>query len=218
MRDRRRAAEDPGCGRSAGRTPPRPARGEAERAIRPTRRRRARPRTRRWRTSRPVAPGRASPASARPRSTARARATHGLAERVRRSAFRPGGRAVPAAAPGRGASDFPSWISRGEADRESAHMKVVGLDACRATWLGVALEDGRFAEACHGAAADLVGAWPDAEVIGVDIPIGLPSASPGRDADLMAREFVGERRSSVFATFPAVVLETATYPGAKEIC
>jgi predicted RNase H-like nuclease len=82
----------------------------------------------------------------------------------------------------------------------------------------VALEDGRFAEACHGAAADLVGAWPDAEVIGVDIPIGLPSASPGRDAELMAREFVGERRSSVFATFPAVVLEAATYPGAKEIC
>jgi predicted RNase H-like nuclease len=97
-------------------------------------------------------------------------------------------------------------------------MKVVGLDACRAKWLGVALEDGRFAEARHGSAADLVDAWPDAEVIGVDIPIGLPSASPERNADRAARRFVGERRSSVFATFPAVVLEAATYLGAKEIC
>jgi predicted RNase H-like nuclease len=97
-------------------------------------------------------------------------------------------------------------------------MKVVGLDACRARWLAVVLDDGRFVGARYGSAADLVAAWPEAAAIGVDIPIGLPRGSPGRDADRAAREFVGERRSSVFATFPALVLRAPTYLEAKEIC
>jgi predicted RNase H-like nuclease len=62
-----------------------------------------------------------------------------------------------------------------------------------------------------------VSAWPDAAAVGVDIPIGLPE-TPLREADRVAREFVGERRSSVFATFPAVVLEAPTYEEAKAIC
>jgi predicted RNase H-like nuclease len=63
----------------------------------------------------------------------------------------------------------------------------------------------------------LLAAWPDAAVIGVDIPIGLPER-PLREADLAAREFVGERRSSVFATFPPLVLQAPTYEEAKTIC
>jgi predicted RNase H-like nuclease len=61
-----------------------------------------------------------------------------------------------------------------------------------------------------------VGEWPDAAAIGVDIPIGLPEA-PLREADRAAREFVGERRSSVFATFPSAVLEAPSYEEAKAI-
>jgi predicted RNase H-like nuclease len=97
-------------------------------------------------------------------------------------------------------------------------VQVVGLDGCRGKWLAIALNDGAFAEARFGSAASLTAAWPDAVAIGVDIPIGLPQGWPGRDADRAAREFVGERRSSVFATFPAVVLEAPTYIEAKEIC
>jgi predicted RNase H-like nuclease len=62
-----------------------------------------------------------------------------------------------------------------------------------------------------------VTAWPDAAAIGVDIPIGLPE-TPSREADRAAREFVGKRRSSVFATFPSVVLTAQTYEEAKAIC
>jgi hypothetical protein len=62
-----------------------------------------------------------------------------------------------------------------------------------------------------------VSAWPGAAAIGVDIPFGLPDA-PLREADRAARAFVGERRSSVFATFPAPVLEAPTYDEAKAIC
>jgi predicted RNase H-like nuclease len=95
--------------------------------------------------------------------------------------------------------------------------KVVGLDACRGRWLAVVLEDGLFVDARIGSAAALVAAWPNAAAIGVDIPIGLPDA-PLREADRAARDFVGERRSSVFPTFPQTVLETQTYEEAKSVC
>ena len=97
-------------------------------------------------------------------------------------------------------------------------MKALGLDACRGKWLAVVLDDGRFDDARLGSdAAALVTAWPDAAAIGVDIPIGLPE-TPLREADRAAREFVGKRRSSVFATFPSVVLEAPTYEEATAIC
>jgi predicted RNase H-like nuclease len=95
--------------------------------------------------------------------------------------------------------------------------KVVGLDACRGRWLAVVLEDGTFVDGRIGSAAALVAVWPDTVAIGVDIPIGLPDA-PLREADRAARGFVGERRSSVFATFPQSVLETQTYDEAKALC
>jgi len=97
-------------------------------------------------------------------------------------------------------------------------VKALGLDACRGKWLAIALNDGRFDDARLASdAATLVSAWPDAAAIGVDIPIGLPEA-PAREADRAARAFVGERRSSVFATFPSVVLEAPTHEQAKAIC
>jgi predicted RNase H-like nuclease len=97
-------------------------------------------------------------------------------------------------------------------------MRVLGLDACRGKWLVVWLDDGRFAEAWLASdAAAVVAGSRDAAAIGVDIPIGLPP-TPGREPDRAAREFVGERRSSVFATFPASVLSAPTYDAAKAVC
>jgi predicted RNase H-like nuclease len=97
-------------------------------------------------------------------------------------------------------------------------VKVVGLDACRGKWLAIALDEGRFDDArLSSDAAALAASWPDATAIGVDIPIGLPE-TPLREADRAARDFVGERRSSVFATFPSSVLEAATYEDAKAMC
>jgi predicted RNase H-like nuclease len=97
-------------------------------------------------------------------------------------------------------------------------MKAVGLDASRGKWLAVVLDDGEFSGARLAAdAAALVAVWSDAATIGVDIPIGLPE-TPLREADRAAREFVGERRSSVFATFPSLVLEAPNYDEAKAIC
>jgi predicted RNase H-like nuclease len=66
-------------------------------------------------------------------------------------------------------------------------------------------------------AAQLLTAWPGAKAVGIDIPIGLPE-TPGREADRAAREFVGARRSSVFATFPLSILDADTYEEAKALC
>jgi predicted RNase H-like nuclease len=101
---------------------------------------------------------------------------------------------------------------------EDSPVRVVGIDACRAKWLAVVLSDGRFEDArLRSDVRAHLDDWSDAAAIGIDIPISLP-AVPWRDADRAAREFVGERRSSVFATFPEAVLLAPTYEDAKAIC
>lgn len=86
---------------------------------------------------------------------------------------------------------------------------TAGLDASPGGWACVVLKDGRFERALVlGTAAGV----PDAEVVGVDIPIGLPE-SGARRADLEARKFVGARWASVWLTPPAGVLARPWAPG-----
>ncbi|MDQ3983325.1 MAG: DUF429 domain-containing protein [Actinomycetota bacterium] len=91
---------------------------------------------------------------------------------------------------------------------------VVGVDAYKDGWVAVALRKGSV-ERCvlYPRFYALVDDHPDASVFGVDIPIGLP-VSGAREADALARTFVGPRRSSVFPTPPRAVLEAATYEDA----
>jgi predicted RNase H-like nuclease len=63
-----------------------------------------------------------------------------------------------------------------------------------------------FAEALH----------VDAEVVAVDVPIGIPE-TPTREADVAARRFVGPRASSVFPTPSRPVLEAPTYAEARRV-
>jgi predicted RNase H-like nuclease len=66
---------------------------------------------------------------------------------------------------------------------------------------------------CAGAFRDILDWWPDAQVIGVDMPIGLV-ASCGRRCDAAARAYVGARRSSVFAMPPEDVMRAPSYQDA----
>src|SRR5262245_14690664 len=77
---------------------------------------------------------------------------------------------------------------------------VAGVDGCRAGWF-VAMRDVRTGAmhfrivANSGALLELE---PSTEVLGIDIPIGLPDAGR-RDCDALARERLGwPRRNSVF--------------------
>jgi predicted RNase H-like nuclease len=95
---------------------------------------------------------------------------------------------------------------------------VVGVDAYKSGWVAVALRN-RSVERCgvYPRFLDLLDDHPGAAVVAVDIPIGLPVSS-GREADGLARSFVGPRRSSVFPTPPRSVLEAASYPEALAMC
>ncbi len=95
---------------------------------------------------------------------------------------------------------------------------VVGVDGTVRGWVFVVLKDGRFdAAEFHSSFADGLAAHPEAEVFGVDIPIGLPERGT-RPADVEARKLLGPRSSTIFITPPHAVLSAATYPEASRMC
>ncbi len=79
---------------------------------------------------------------------------------------------------------------------------MLGVDACKAGWIGIALSDTQVAAYTAARIDELVAAVSadgPVEVVAIDIPIGLPDASP-RQADELARAAVGRRWPSVFKT------------------
>jgi predicted RNase H-like nuclease/predicted enzyme related to lactoylglutathione lyase len=95
-------------------------------------------------------------------------------------------------------------------------VRVAGVDLARGALAVVVLEGNRVVDAfrCDTFAEALL---VDAEVIGVDIQIGLPEEAGGRAADDEARRFVGARASSVFATPVRAVLEAPSYADARRV-
>lgn len=94
-----------------------------------------------------------------------------------------------------------------------AMTAVVGIDARPRGWVAVRLAAGDPEVATAADLSALVGRFPDATVIAIDMPIG-PSAT-ARECDIAARQFVGPRRSSVFITPPADVLFAPSYDDAN---
>jgi len=95
--------------------------------------------------------------------------------------------------------------------------RVVGADVWKNGWIAIVAVDGWIASIdAYETMVDLAAAEPEAEVIAVDIPIGLPIAPP-RPADSAARRFIGARSSSVFPTPPRDVLKAETYQDALRL-
>ena len=81
-------------------------------------------------------------------------------------------------------------------------IKYVGVDGCKAGWIGVGLsDDGRSEVAVCEEFSDIVARFGDACVILVDIPIGLPEDTTPRACDIEARKKLGRKRLA--AVFPA---------------
>ena len=96
--------------------------------------------------------------------------------------------------------------------------QVAGVDGCPKGWIAIVLEDGHFSRAQLARTfTDLLPHLAEAQVIAVDIPIGLPDGSERRAADVEARKLLGPRGSSVFATPPRVVLESPSYAKANAL-
>ena len=88
--------------------------------------------------------------------------------------------------------------------------KFVGVDWAKGGWLSIACDaDGNW-EAHHGSFAEIVERYSSAELILVDIPIGLAKGEyDWRKCDLEARKCLGSRWQSVFLTPPRCVVDEA---------
>lgn len=96
-------------------------------------------------------------------------------------------------------------------------MEAVGLDAFKGGWIAVVTSADRFSEArSFGALTEVIAAYPDAAVIAVDMPIGLP-AKGRRAADVAAKRRLGRRASTVFYTPPRDVMDSPTYESANAL-
>ncbi|GAA2782711.1 DUF429 domain-containing protein [Kitasatospora paracochleata] len=81
-------------------------------------------------------------------------------------------------------------------------MTVLGVDGCRGGWVGIALVDGRFQRAWfERTLAELLGRVPEAEVVAVDIPLGLLETGR-RQAEALARPLLSPHGSRIFSVPP----------------
>jgi predicted RNase H-like nuclease len=94
--------------------------------------------------------------------------------------------------------------------------RVLGVDACRAGWLGIALAGDQvsaYVAAAVGSVVELAEADGAVEVVAIDIPIGLPDRSR-RQADVLARRAIGPLWPSVFITPVRTALNAPSHPAA----
>jgi predicted RNase H-like nuclease len=101
--------------------------------------------------------------------------------------------------------------------------RVLGVDACRAGWVGIALRSGialpggavraYFAPGIREL-ADRAAADNPVTVIAIDIPIGLADTGR-RDADVLARKELQGRWPSLFITPVRAAVEAADYQAAS---
>lgn len=76
---------------------------------------------------------------------------------------------------------------------------VLGVDACKSGWVGIAWSGGMVTPRFAPTIAELADAAGPLVAMAIDIPIGLPDDGQ-RQADKMARDFIRPRQSSVFMT------------------
>ena len=92
--------------------------------------------------------------------------------------------------------------------------RVLGVDGCRAGWIGVLYAGGSAEVLVRSSFADLVTDVLERgplHVVGVDIPIGLPDSS-SRQADVLARRRLSAgRKSSVFPTPTRAACDAPTW-------
>ena len=97
--------------------------------------------------------------------------------------------------------------------------RVLGVDACPAGWVGIAIGPRGIQAYVEELVADLVAAAAldgPLDAVGVDIPIGLMSDAP-RQADLLAAARIGGLRSSVFTTPVRAALQAPDHATASAL-
>lgn len=97
--------------------------------------------------------------------------------------------------------------------------RVLGVDACKAGWVGIALGQSgptAYVQPTIAALVDAVVRTQPLDVVAVDMPIGLPDRGR-RAADVLAKAAIGPLRSSVFLTPVRPALEAPDHPTAVAV-
>lgn len=96
-------------------------------------------------------------------------------------------------------------------------MEVLGVDGCRAGWVGVRWSDGA-PPSVHVAAAigELVAAAGSVDLVAIDIPLVLPTVA-ARAAEREARRRLPGRASSVFNSPAASAVDATDYAEANRL-
>lgn len=85
-------------------------------------------------------------------------------------------------------------------------MSVLGVDGWPRGWVAAKLDGRRVSWSVHATAGELVAAHADAEVVGIDMPIGTTDGP--RDPDVAARTWLGRRGGSPSSIFPTPTTTT----------
>jgi predicted RNase H-like nuclease len=95
--------------------------------------------------------------------------------------------------------------------------RYIGVDGCRAGWIAVTQHGDQLTFRIFGAMRELLDAYPEAELVLVDIPIGLPwRGCPTRPCDAEARKLLGSpRASSVFPSPSRTAAHAETVDAAR---
>lgn len=96
-----------------------------------------------------------------------------------------------------------AWYGNRNIARNCRLTQITGVDGCKAGWIAVTAIPEAFETAEVKTFASFVAVLAELaprSIVAIDMPIGLPerAVKGGREADWAAREFLGERRASVF--------------------
>ena len=94
-----------------------------------------------------------------------------------------------------------------------APMRFVGVDGCKGGWFSAGMDENGYDFGIFRGFAELLSHYKDAELILVDIPIGLPEGNCGRKCDSEAWRKLGyPRQLSVFPTPTRLTAYVAAEP------
>jgi len=107
------------------------------------------------------------------------------------------------------------------ANLDDRALLVLGADGCKGGAWVVAVINGEGELSWHAAAdttalLELADEY-EADAVALDVPIGLAPLGATRSCDVLARQRLGARRSSVFAAPPREVLSCSTYAEARPL-
>ncbi len=96
---------------------------------------------------------------------------------------------------------------------------VAGVDGCPGGWIAALVDTRTHAVRWSRlpGAAEVVALLDDVELVGIDIPIGLPAPGQVRACDVLTRVELAERRSCVFPAPPRVVLAEPDFRSANDV-